>query len=141
MTNPLSTHPDERQRARGKSVEPGELLEVHLEELGQHSWLKALFNTLTGTYGSAQFRFVARPPGTDHPARDDLFVGATFPVMRLQDLNDRTEPNAWIETAVQRLQELDRTLVDAGWTREDHIGPHWWSLTYRRGPGAGSHVE
>ncbi|TGN65732.1 hypothetical protein EXE59_18550 [Nocardioides eburneiflavus] len=52
--------------------------------------------------------------------------------MRLQDLDDRAEPNGWIDTAVERLQELDADLIKAGWTRDERTGAHWWSLTYRR---------
>ena len=108
-------------------------VEVHLEELGQHSWARSLFNTLTGSYGSALFRFVARPSG-EHDAHEHVAVGSSFPVMRFQDLNDRTEPNAWIDTAVERLRELDAELTEAGWSRDDKTGAHWWSLTYRRPP-------
>jgi len=107
-----------------------EKLEVHLEELGEHSWGKAFLNTMSGSYGSAQFRFVARRPGEHRHASDDLFVGATFPVMRLQDLDDQTEPNAWLDMARDRLRELDEQLVSAGWRRESDTGRHWWSLTY-----------
>lgn len=113
---------------------PPTCVEVHLEELGRHSWVKALVSTLTGSYGSAQFRFVARPTGDGHRASDHAAVGATFPVLRLQDLGDRTKPNAWIDVAEQRLHDLDRTLTDAGWTLENRTGPHWWSWSYRRVP-------
>lgn len=108
--------------------------EIHLEELGQHSWVKALFNTLTGSYGSAQFRFVARTPG-DQGADEHIAAGDTFPVMRFQDLNDRTQPNAWIDTAIERLRELDAKLTEIGWCRDDQTGAHWWSLTYHRPVG------
>jgi hypothetical protein len=111
-----------------------DVVEVHLEELGQHSWVLALLNTLAGLFGSAQFRFVARAPGVDEPSAH-VAVGATFPMIRWQDLNDRTEPHAWIDTAVECLQELDRELTAAGWVREDRTGAHWWSLTYRRPTG------
>lgn len=108
------------------------VLEVHLEELGEHSWVKALGNTLAGSYGSAQYRFVARPPGEDHVAEQHAASGATFPVMRLQDLDDLTEPNAWIDIARERLRELDRELVGAGWKRREERGRHWWSWSYDR---------
>ncbi|WP_107765234.1 hypothetical protein [Nocardioides terrigena] len=108
-----------------------DVLEVHLEELGQHSWWKALANTLSGSCGSAQFRFVARPPGPDDTT-DDHVLGATFPVMRLQDLDDLREPNAWVDTAQDRLRELDARLVGEGWERRDTPHAHWWSLTYAR---------
>jgi hypothetical protein len=125
------SNPDDTHNTSTASSDPN-TLEVHLEELGQHSWMKALFNTLSGSYGSAQFRFVAHPPGDVHDSSDDVAVGATFPVMRLQDLNNRTQPNAWIDIAEQRLQELDRELTDAGWARADRTGPHWWSVTYSK---------
>ncbi len=104
-------------------------LEVQLEELGGHSWVKALANTLTGLYGSALYRFVARPPGEGHHASDHV-VGATFPVMRFQDLDDLHLPNAWIETAQDRLEELDAELCSHGWRRTPGDGEHWWSRTY-----------
>lgn len=110
-----------------------EKVEVHLEELGQHSWVKAVVNTLAGTYGSAQYRFVARPPGAVHRAADHVATGATFPVMRLQDLDNLHRPNAWIETAQERLQELDEELLGRGWRRGSEGGQHWWSRTYTIG--------
>ena len=109
-----------------------DVLEIHLEELGQHSWWKALLNTLAGTHGSAQFRFVARPPGRDDRSTEGHLLGATFPVMRLQDLDDQTEPNAWIDTAQERLDELDRQLASKGWRPAGTVGRHWWSRSYVR---------
>lgn len=108
-------------------------LEVHLEEYGQHSWLKALANTVSGSHGSAQYRFVARPPGEGHPPSDHVVAGATFPVMRFQDLNDLHRPNAWIETAQERLDELDEELRARGWRQGASSGQHWWSRTYVTG--------
>lgn len=108
-------------------------VDIHLEELGQHSWIKSLLSTLTGSYGSTQVRFVARAAG-EHVDDEHIAAGATFSVMRLQDLDDRTEPNAWTDTADERLRELDAELTDAGWSRDETTGPHWWSLSYRRRP-------
>lgn len=107
-------------------------LEIHLEELGQHSWVKALFNTVGGSYGSAQYRFVARAPGEGHVDGDHAAVGATFPMMRSSDLNDLADPNAWLDTARACLQELDAELVADGWQRQPIGGTHWWSLSYHR---------
>jgi hypothetical protein len=104
-------------------------VEVRLEELGEHSWVKALLNTLTGLYGSAQYRFVAVPTGA-HEAADHVAVGATFPAMRWQALDDPTEPNGWIEVARERLEELDTELVGQGWRRREDTGAHWWSRRY-----------
>jgi hypothetical protein len=115
-----------------------EELEIHLEELGQHSWWKALLNTVSGNYGSALYRFVARTPGADDPAKPHV-VGVTFPVLRFQDLDNLTEPNAWIETARARLRELDHQLAGDGWQRSGETGRHWWSLTYTRAPAAQTH--
>ena len=108
-------------------------VEVHLEELGQHSWWVALANTLTGSFGSAQFRFVVRPRGEEDVSEEHEYVGATFPVMRLQDLDDQREPNAWLDLARDRWRELDAELVGRGWRRSELHGPHWWSAVYDRG--------
>ncbi|CUR61307.1 conserved hypothetical protein [metagenome] len=108
---------------------PGRV-EVHLEEFGQHSWWRALLNTVTGTSGSAQYRFIARVAGAaDTP---DLHVreGATFPLMRWQDLDDEHQPNAFSDIAHQRLEELDISLRNDGWCRSEETGRHWWSRTY-----------
>lgn len=64
---------------------------------------------------------------------EHVCVGATFPVMRLQDLNDEREPNAWLDVARERLAELDAELVDQGWRRSPARGRHWWSVVYERG--------
>lgn len=109
-----------------------QIVEVHLEELGQHSWVLAAFNTLTGTAGSAQYRFVARPPDDPSGEARPRIVGATFPMMRWQDLNNQTEPNGWSEIARDRLAELDRELLAAGWRRREQPGRHWWSWSYTR---------
>lgn len=120
-------------RLRKRGIMTGtELVEVHLEELGQHSWVRALLSTMTGSHGSAQFRFVARSPRDDHDGPCHEVVGATFPVMRFQDLDDLTEPNAWLDTARERLNELDRQLREHGWQRQAGTGRHWWALTYTR---------
>ena len=116
-----------------------QVVEIHLEELGQHSWLAALANTLTGTLGSAQFRFVARRSGAPDDPEAHVCVGATFPVMRFQDMDNQTEPNAWSDLARDRLAELDAELLSQGWRRLPERGRHWWSSVYERGvrPSAG----
>ena len=79
-----------------ESVVTGQdMVEVHLEELGQHSWVKALANTIGGSYGSAQYRFVACSQGKEHHASDHAVTGATFPVMRFQDLENLNKPSLW----------------------------------------------
>lgn len=109
-----------------------EVLEIHLERLGEHSsWLKKLLLGGGDFYGTAQVRFVARPPGEDHGPADHV-LGATFPVMELQNLDDRHEPNAWLELAEERLAELDRELTGSGWVPLPAVGDHWWSRTYTR---------
>lgn len=111
-----------------------DMVEVHLEELGQHSWVKALANTIGGSYGSAQYRFVACSQGKEHHASDHVVTGATFPVMRFQDLENLNKPNAWIETAQERLKEIDAELLGRGWRRDSTGGQHWWSHTHSAGP-------
>jgi hypothetical protein len=111
-----------------------DVLEVHLEELGAHSWVRSLLNTVGGSHGSAQYRFVARPPGPDHGIRDHV-LGATFPGIRAQDLKDQQHPNGWIELAEQELEALDRQLRADGWQRGPDHDRAWWARTYER-PGS-----
>jgi hypothetical protein len=129
----MTGEPEADEKKEKTSMSTPTTVEVHLEELGEHSWLKALANTLTGSYGSAQFRFVARPPGHEHHPGDHVATGATFPVMRWQDLDDLHRPHAWIETAEERLDELDDSLRALGWRRCPTAGRHWWSRTYVTG--------
>jgi hypothetical protein len=106
-------------------------LEVHLEELGRRSWLMAVMSTLTGSFGTAQYRFVARPP-TDDRDEPCTVLGATFPVLRAQALDDLVEPHAWLDVARARLEELEAQLRAEGWSPERTTGRHWWSRTYVR---------
>jgi hypothetical protein len=110
------------------------VLEIHLEELGEHSGMKALLNTLSGTFGSARLRFIARHVGVPDTTANHVAVGATFPVMRFADLNDEAEPNT-LDVARQRLVDLDLELTKLGWTRCAERGPHWWSLRYQTAEG------
>lgn len=111
---------------------PPRHIEVHLEELGQHSWLLALANTLGGTSGSAQYRFVARTSGQPDQPASHVLVGATFPLMRWQDLDDEHLPNGFADLARERLAEIDEQLHADGW-RRCGVGRHWWSLAYEAG--------
>ena len=109
------------------------ILDVQLEELGQRFWIKAAANTLGGSYGSAQFRFVARPPtGTGGDEADELVLGPTFPLLRMQDLDNQHEPNGWAELAHESLADLDRRLRADGWHLRDSGGRHWWSRSYEK---------
>lgn len=126
----------------GRVAEDRQEIQIHLEELGEHSWLKALLNTLTGSFGSAQYRFVARP--ADAP--DDghhVALGATFPLLRFADLDevDPTSRDPWLPIARQRLEEIDADLVAQGWQRVTGETEHWWSRRYARDvrePAAGA---
>ena len=109
-----------------------EILEIHMEELRQHSREPVLVGAGAGPATPPQCRFVARAPGRHHEATDHLVVGEAFPVSRAQDLDDRTEPNSWLDTARDRLAELDRLLLGDGWQRRAGPGRHWWSLSYAR---------
>jgi hypothetical protein len=112
----------------------GRTVEVHLEELGEHSWVAALLTTTTGSHGSAQYRFVARAPGARHRASDHVLASSTFAMMRWQDLTDAHPPNAWLMGAHQCLDELDRDLRLRGWSPCPGEGRHWWSRTYAATP-------
>jgi hypothetical protein len=106
-----------------------EAVEVHLEELGQHSWVKAVANMLGGSSGSAQLRFVACSPGKEHHA-DDHVVTGDVPGDETPGSRAPQPANAWIETAQERLEELDVDLLDRAWRRDSNSGQHWWSRTY-----------
>src|SRR5215213_5352990 len=109
-----------------------ETVEIHLEELDAHSWLKALPDRVTEPYGSGLFRFVVVPAvGTaDHCLKDHLAFSVSFPALRLQDPDNPSEPDAWLDVARLRLTELDAELIRDGWRPRPGRGPHWWSLTY-----------
>jgi len=107
-------------------------LEVHLEELDAHSWLRAVPDTLTEPYGRGQFRFVVVPAtgAANHTLKDHLAFSVSFPALRLQDPDGPTQPDAWLDVARQRLRDLDAELCDAGWRRKPGRGRYWWSFTY-----------
>jgi hypothetical protein len=116
------------------TTQPAPRLEIHLEELGRRSWVMGLMSTLTGSFGTAQYRFVARPPVEESGEEAIAVLGATFPVLRAQNLDDLVEPHAWLDLARARLEELEARLRAEGWSPESSIGRHWWSRTYVR-PG------
>lgn len=129
----MSPSPDRSaQPLTSGSVTAVELARVHLEELGHHSWWKALLNTLTGSYGSAQYRFVARRVGVPDRQSEHVAVGSTFPLMRFSDLGDESDRNGWSELARAALDELDVELRARGWRAVPATGPHWWSREYER---------
>jgi hypothetical protein len=117
-----------QERTEEVDVKDHGVVEVHLEEFGAHSWVKSLLNL--GSYGSAQYRFVARPPGEAHRADDHVATGATFPLMRAQNLDDVASRDPWSAIARDRLEELDGELRAKGWTRRPAGGKHWWSRSY-----------
>ena len=119
-----------------------ETVEVHLEELDAHSWLKAVPDTLTEPYGAGQYRFVVVDANraADHSIKDHLAFSVSFPALRLQDPDGPTEPDAWLDVARQRLADLDSALRRAGWRRRPAHGRHWWSLAYDAAPAAADHA-
>src|SRR3712207_901966 len=113
-----------------------EAVEVHLEELEAHSWLRAVPDTLTEPYGKGQFRFVVVPAAgaANHSLKDHLAASVSFPALRLQDPDGPTQPDAWLDVARQRLGDLDSALCRAGWRRRPAHGRYWWSLAYDAAP-------
>jgi hypothetical protein len=77
----------------------------------------------------------AHSSGSSHAVPDTpsshVAASASFPVLRLADLNDRA-PDAWLGLAHEQLDELDRQLARKGWRRRGQHGPDWWSLAYDR---------
>ena len=113
-----------------------ETVEVHLEELDAHSWLRAVPDTLTEPYGRGLCRFVvvSAQEAAQHSLKDHLAFSVSFPALRVQDPDLATEPDAWLDVARERLIELDAELDRAGWRRRPGRGRHWWSITYDAAP-------
>ena len=59
-----------------ETTAPHHRAEVHLEELGQHTWWKALVHTPTGTNGSARYRCVARSAGRADTSDRQMLSGS-----------------------------------------------------------------
>ncbi|HYF72655.1 MAG TPA: hypothetical protein VD864_07525 [Nocardioides sp.] len=111
-------------------AEPPEgVIQIHLEEVGRHSWKSALFGAVIAGGGGPIYRFVAAAQGAGHEETDHAAAGARFPLQFFQDLDDETD-DKWTELARRRLAELDAELVRIGWHRLPERGPHWWSLRY-----------
>ena len=106
-------------------------VEVHLEYLGAHPGKRAVLAAVLGAGGGPVYRFVATVLGLPHTTDDHAAVGANFPLLPFQDLEEQTN-DKWVALARQRLDELDADLVGAGWRRRPDRGPHWWSLRYER---------
>jgi hypothetical protein len=110
-----------------------QFLEIHLEQQHQPFWHAALANSLTGYFGSAQYRFVARSSdGGEVTVR-----GAAFPLMYFLD-PDVDDATGSLDIAKERLEELESQLVAEGWTPTGRSGQHWWSRTYARVAQVGS---
>lgn len=111
-------------------AEPPEgVIQIHLEEVGRHSWKSALFGAVMGAGGGPVYRFVAAAPIPAHQESDHAAASVRFPLQFLQDLDDEGS-DKWTELARRRLAELDAELVRIGWRRLPDRGPHWWSLRY-----------
>lgn len=109
--------PWRRTGNRGQPVlrveSPEGLVQVHLEEMGRHSWSQALLGAVIGS-GGPPLRFVAAPPDPQYDASEQAAAGAGLPDA----------------LAHQRLDELDAELKALGWRRRPDRGAYWWSLRY-----------
>ena len=121
---------DRQHDSAGPVAGPQGVVQIHLEELGKHSWTEAVLGAVIGAGGGPAYRFVAAPADPDHDASEHAAVGAKFPVMPFRDLKDLTEPDEWTDRAHQRLNELDAELTSRGWRRRAERGHYWWSLRY-----------
>lgn len=109
---------------------PVGVVQIHLEELGKHSWTRALLGAVLGAGGGPPFRFVAAPPDPDHDASEHAAAGQKFPVVPFRDLAEQAAPDEWNDLARRRLAELDAELVALGWRRRSDRGTYWWSWRY-----------
>jgi hypothetical protein len=105
-----------------------QFLEIHLEEQQQPFWRAALANSLTGYFGSMQYRFVARSSADP----EVCVAGARFALPRYLDPDDVDDVTGSVAIARERLDELEARLFDEGWTVTGTSGHHWWSRTYAR---------
>jgi hypothetical protein len=102
------------------------LLEVTLEEKHTSFWKAALDLGLTGAFGSALYRFVARPDGGDAEIEGD-----EFRMLRALAADEIAPAPGIDEDAALALQKLDRRIQEAGW-RPEGRGRYWWSLRYTK---------
>lgn len=109
----------------------GDVVQIHLEEVGRHSWKDALFSAVVGAGGGPLYRFVAAAPSGAHTDAERTAVGAKFPLEPFQDLREQSD-DEWSTLAALRLAELDAELKGAGWRSLPENGPHWWSHRYER---------
>jgi hypothetical protein len=105
--------------------------EVHLERLGAHPGRLTVLAALLGAGGGPVYRFVATAMGVPHTTDDHVAVGAPFPLLPFQDLDEPTD-DQWVTLARTRLDELDAALVREGWRRRPDLGRHWWSRRFER---------
>lgn len=98
-----------------------ESLEVDLEEVQQPFWRAALANSLTGYFGSTQYRFVARS-SDDENVR---VLGTPFPLLHFLDPEDEDDP---FGSVGYREEAAGRARDPAGRGRMDPLGgsvKHW----------------
>lgn len=119
-----------RHEGDERVLAPEGVVQVHLEELGKHSWAQALLGAVLGAGNGPVFRFVAAVPGPEHEAAEQAAAAARFPVVPFKDLEDRAQPDEWNRLAHRRLDELGAELEAMGWRRRHDTGPYWWSRRY-----------
>lgn len=129
MTNEFPGEP--QGGSQSADTNPSNVVQIHLEEVGRHSWKDALMSAVVGAGGGPLYQFVAAAPSAPHTGAEHAAVGAEFPLMPFQDPTDQTV-DEWTTLARQRLEELDAELKSGGWRRLPERGPHWWSLRYVR---------
>jgi hypothetical protein len=106
-------------------------LEITVEEIGQRSLLRALFSTLSGSYGSAYLWFIGEATSVDSRWPSYRIVGDSFPIMRAQPFDDLACQGPFAEEANHALTMLRKRLTDEGWKPNGH-GKHWYSYQYSR---------
>lgn len=107
-----------------------QLLEVHLETLGQHSWFQLALSALAAGPAYDSYRFVARSADDDSGNAPAVVESGTFLLLRFMDPDALVEPAS--PDVTQRLAELDSDLVATGWRRQETLGRYWWSRIYQQ---------
>jgi hypothetical protein len=74
-----SRRTDRQDDPDGSAAAREDVVQIHLEEIGQHSCTDAVVGAVIGAGGGPAYRFVAAPSDSDHDASEHAAVGAKFP--------------------------------------------------------------
>jgi hypothetical protein len=106
-------------------------LEIHVEEVGARSLLRALLSTLSGSYGSSYFWFVGDARSSDPRWPTYRVHGESFPVLRAQLFDELEVGGPFAGEARHALNAFRERLVAHGWLSAGRR-EQWYSFRYVR---------